>query len=647
MGIQTVAVYSDADRHALHVALADEAYHIGPAASHLSYLNQQTITKVSKMAGVQAIHPGYGFLSENVEFAGLCEKEGLTFIGPPASAIRDMGIKSTSKQIMAAADVPVILGYHGDDQSEERLLSEAEKIGFPVMIKAVRGGGGKGMRVAMDRDTFLQQLTSAKTEAQKSFGDQVMLVEKFVETPRHVEVQVFGDHHGNYVYLFERDCSVQRRHQKIIEEAPAPGLTEQTRQAIGEAAVRAARAVNYVGAGTVEFIVDSEQRFYFMEMNTRLQVEHPVTEMITGTDLVEWQIRVAAGEELPIKHQEDLRLSGHAFEARIYAEDPDNDFMPGAGPLVYLSTPEPNEHVRIETGVRQGDEVSVHYDPMIAKLVVWSTDRSAALRKLRSALRQYNIVGLNTNIRFLDNLAGHDAFRSGDVHTGFIGQHYDDLFPKKELSDITLCHAAMAIVLAEHDQVMRAAANSKDPFSPFAVGCGVRVNDLYQRQLKLRDGDKELTVSVDYCHDGSFIVSHCGATYQVEASLDSDQTGCKWLTCRIDGVQQKVKVVSIGNSLNIFARDASYQLEVSEPDFVSASHGVTSSGGAVAPMPGVIEKVTASVGQAVEEGDPLLVMIAMKMEYVIRAPMAGVIKDVPYKVGDTVNKGAALVQFEE
>ena len=401
MGVKTVAVYSDADRNSRHVAVADEAFHIGPPPSQQSYLRQDRIIEVAKRAGAQAIHPGYGFLSENVEFSELCQKSGLIFVGPPASAIRDMGIKSTSKIIMANADVPVVGGYHGEDQSLETLKAEAQKIGFPVMIKAVRGGGGKGMRIAATEADFEAQLESAKREAMKSFGDEIMLLEKYVEQPRHVEVQVFGDAHDNYVYLFERDCSVQRRHQKIIEEAPAPGLTDEVRKKIGEAAVKAARAVNYVGAGTVEFIMDKNAKdFYFMEMNTRLQVEHPVSEMITGTDLVEWQLLAAAGEKLPVT-QKDIKLNGWSFEARIYAEDPDDGFMPGAGPLLHLSTPEAADNVRIETGVRQGDEVSVHYDPMIAKLVVWGGDRTAALSKLVTCLSEYNIDGLPTNVDFL------------------------------------------------------------------------------------------------------------------------------------------------------------------------------------------------------------------------------------------------------
>ncbi|XP_011050855.1 PREDICTED: methylcrotonoyl-CoA carboxylase subunit alpha, mitochondrial isoform X3 [Acromyrmex echinatior] len=389
LGIKTVAVYSEADRNSMHVEQADEAYCIGPAQSSQSYLRKDKIISVVKQAKCQAVHPGYGFLSENTEFAQLCQKENIIFIGPPATAIRDMGIKNTSKAIMTKAGVPIIEGYHGDDQTNETLLVEARKIGFPLMIKAVRGGGGKGMRIAQKESDFVEALESARTESEKAFGDSAVLLEKYVTEPRHVEVQIFADKHGNAVFLFERDCSVQRRHQKVIEEAPAPGISQQLRQELGEAAVRAAKAVGYVGAGTVEFIMDrNNHSFHFMEMNTRLQVEHPITEAITGLDLVEWQLRVASGEKLPLK-QEQITLNGHAFEARIYAENPRNGFLPGAGHLLYLKPPEATDNVRVETGVRQNDEVSVHYDPMIAKLVVWGKDRSEALNVLISKLNRW------------------------------------------------------------------------------------------------------------------------------------------------------------------------------------------------------------------------------------------------------------------
>ncbi|KAL8589469.1 hypothetical protein ACOMHN_061680 [Nucella lapillus] len=672
MGIRTVAVYSDADKNSMHVALADEAYHIGPPAASQSYLRQDVIMNVAKQSGAQAIHPGYGFLSENTEFAELCEKEGVVFVGPPASAIRDMGIKSTSKAIMSAAGVPVIEGYHGEDQSLERLKTEAAAIGYPVMIKAVRGGGGKGMRVAMTEGEFEAQLESAKTEAMKSFGDQVMLLEKFVVRPRHVEVQVFGDRHGNYVYLFERDCSVQRRHQKIIEEAPAPGLSEEVRRSIGEAAVQAAKAVSYVGAGTVEFIMDVDQKFYFMEMNTRLQVEHPVTEMITDTDLVEWQIRVAGGEKLPM-NQEQIKFQGHAFEARIYAEDPSNAFMPGAGPLLHLSTPAPQSTVRIETGVRQGDEVSVHYDPMIAKLVVWAEDRPSALRRTLSALREYkvvglntnlsflmdlashpqfqaaNVVGLNTNLSFLMDLASHPQFQAANIHTDFIPEHSAELFPSRQLSNAAVCQATAAMLHLQRKGLKERSVLTSDPFSPFTLCDSARVNETVTQFVTLLDGDTKVTVEAERQRDGSYLMSvNGGSKMAVENSFTSDDDG-NTINIRgnIDGVISSASVIFQDNALHLFSLEGSHTLTLPVPDYLQSSGKEGSLDDPVAPMPGVVERVLVSEGATVEQGEPLVVMIAMKMEYVIRAPRAGVVEKIMFKEGDTVAKGTALVHFTE
>ncbi|KAK7087457.1 hypothetical protein V1264_021507 [Littorina saxatilis] len=646
MGIQTVAVYSDADKNSMHVALADEAYNIGPAAASQSYLRQDHIMNVAKQSGAQAIHPGYGFLSENTEFAELCEKEGVIFIGPPASAIRDMGIKSTSKTIMSAAGVPVIEGYHGEDQSVERLKKEAAAIGYPVMIKAVRGGGGKGMRIAMTEADFEAQLESAKMEGMKSFGDQVMLLEKFVVRPRHVEVQVFGDRHDNYVYLFERDCSVQRRHQKIIEEAPAPGLTEEVRRSIGEAAVKAARAVKYVGAGTVEFIMDADQKFYFMEMNTRLQVEHPVTEMITKTDLVEWQIRVAGGEQLPRK-QEDIKFHGHAFEARIYAEDPSNAFMPGAGPLLHLSTPVPSGTVRIETGVRQGDEVSVHYDPMIAKLVVWGEDRESALRRTLSALKDYKVVGLNTNLQFLIDLASHPEFQASNVHTDFIPEHSEALFPSRQISSIALCQAAVAMLYLQRQQVQDDCLLTNDPFSPFSHCSSARVNETPSQFITLMDGDKEATVEAQRQRDGRYLMIVNGGSEMIVESTFTTEDDIIHVRCNINGVISTASVIIQDNALHLFSLEGSGTLTLPIPAYMQSTSGSGSLDDPVAPMPGVVERILVSEGASVEQGEPLVVMIAMKMEYVIRAPRAGVVGKVMFKEGDTVSKGTALVHFTE
>ncbi|XP_071492731.1 methylcrotonoyl-CoA carboxylase subunit alpha, mitochondrial-like [Diadema antillarum] len=646
LGVKTVAVYSEADRHSMHVAMADEAYHIGPAASQLSYLNKQKIIEVAKTSGAQAIHPGYGFLSENTEFADLCSKEGVIFVGPPSSAIRDMGIKSTSKAIMSAAGVPIIEGYHGEDQSNERLRQEAENIGYPVMLKAVRGGGGKGMRIVMTAEDFDEALESARREAKKSFDDDVMLVEKFVETPRHVEVQVFGDKHGNYVYLFERDCSVQRRHQKIIEEAPAPHLSEDVRRRIGEAAVRAARAVDYVGAGTVEFIMDAQQNFYFMEMNTRLQVEHPVTEMVTKTDLVEWQLKVAAGETLPVT-QDDLKLHGHSFEARIYAEDPDNNFLPGAGPLIHLATPSAEEMIRIETGVRQGDEVTTYYDPMIAKLVVWSHDRKSALEKLRHCLQKYQIVGLKTNIRFLDDLAKHPEFKEGNVHTDFIPQHERELFPEKgALDDHTLCRAVLALVLFEQKSSQLETLECGDPFSPYSLGSGLRLNDSLCRRVKLSAGDTEIVALVTYQPDGTFRVQVGERAYSVQGSL-AGQDNALELTSVVDGQKTTSTIVMHEDSIHLFSMDHIGGVELNRPlpEFLAEAGGGGT--GDRAPMQGDITHLYVKPGDRVEKGQPLVALESMKMEYVIRAPKDGVVAEILVAKGDNVQKNARLVAYED
>ncbi|TRY59983.1 hypothetical protein DNTS_010970 [Danionella cerebrum] len=582
IGLRSVAVYSDADRHSMHTAMADEAYHIGPAASQQSYLCMDKI----------------------LEFAELCKQEGIIFIGPPSSAIRDMGIKSTSKHIMSAAGVPIIEGYHGEDQSDTKLQSEAARIGYPVMIKAVRGGGGKGMRIARTEAEFHEQLESARREALKSFNDDVMLIEKF------------------------------------------PGISAEVRQKLGEAAVRAAKAVNYVGAGTVEFIMDAQHNFFFMEMNTRLQVEHPVSEMITGTDLVEWQLRVAAGERLPLT-QEQIVLSGHSFEARIYAEDPNNNFLPGAGPLLHLSTPAADQNTRIETGVRQGDEVSAHYDPMIAKLVVWGEDRSAALKKLRYCLRQYNIVGLNTNIDFLLSLSGHAEFEAGNVHTSFIAQHHSELFPEaKRPSDEELCQAALALILREKHDTQQFRNSSSDVFSPFASSNGRRLNVLQSRSMTLQLGDNKVEISITYNPDGSYSMQTRDGLFHVSGELqhEGDVT---FLCCSVSGVLSRPKIVLLDNTVHIFSMEGSAQVEVPVPKFLAGVSGSGTQGGAVAPMTGTIEKVLVKTGDVVQKGDPLMVMIAMKMEHTIRAPKAGVIKKVFFREGTQASRHAALVEMEE
>lgn len=501
------------------------------------------------------------------------------------------------------------------------------------------------MRIARSEKEFQEQLESARREAKKSFNDDAMLIEKFVDTPRHVEVQVFGDHHGNAVYLFERDCSVQRRHQKIIEEAPGPGIKPEVRKRLGEAAVRAAKAVNYVGAGTVEFIMDSKHDFYFMEMNTRLQVEHPVTEMITGTDLVEWQIKVAAGEKIPL-NQEEITLQGHAFEARIYAEDPQNNFMPGAGPLVHLATPPADLSTRIETGVRQGDEVSVHYDPMIAKLVVWAADRQAALTKLRSSLRQYHIVGLHTNIDFLLRLAGHPEFKAGNVHTDFIPQHREELLPsRKATAKEFLCQAALGLILKEKAMSDVFQIQTQDQYSPFASSSGRRLNISYTRNMTLRDGENNVAIAVTYNQDGSYSMQIGDKTFQVLGDLHSEGD-CTYLKCSINGVSSKTKLIILENTIYLFSVEGTVQFDIPVPKYLSSVSSEGTQGGAIAPMTGTIEKVFVKAGDKVKAGDSLMVMIAMKMEHTIKAPEDGTIKRVLYKEGAQANRHAPLVEFE-
>lgn len=649
LGVKTVGVFSEADRDSMHVNLTDEAYCIGPAPSSQSYLRQDKIISIAKKSNCQAIHPGYGFLSENVEFAELCQKSNIIFIGPPAKAIRDMGIKSTSKAIMSEAGVPIIEGYHGDDQSDETLLDQAKTIGFPLMIKAVRGGGGKGMRIAWKESEFHQSLESARTESQKAFGDSSVLLEKYVAEPRHVEVQIFADHYGNAVHLFERDCSVQRRHQKIIEEAPAPGISEELRMKLGAAAVRAAKAVGYVGAGTVEFILDRQTHsFHFMEMNTRLQVEHPITEAITGTDLVEWQLKVAAGEKLPMR-QEDIHLRGHAFEARIYAEEPRNNFLPGAGQLSYLVTPSVADNVRVETGVKENDQVSVHYDPMIAKLVVWERDRSSALRVLHSKLSEYNIAGLETNVEFLKDLCNHPKFQNGDVHTGFIEENYDTLFPKLQVPSEVLAQGTLGIILSEELEAMKKSMTTEDPFSPFAIETGLRINHTLMRKFQFLVDEEKFIVDVQYSEPEIFMmrINDSGPWRKVTGTLTVDDKTMK-LKTEIDGIIQTVNIAKVDEQIVLFGRDRSWKLRIPEPNYISklTRNPNVALGAAVSPIPGIVDKILKKDGDIVNKGDPLLVIVAMKMEHIIKASSTGEIESILCKVGDNVSKDKLLVKMK-
>lgn len=620
-GIKTVAVYSDADKNALHVQMADEAVYLGPSPSKKSYLRGELIIEKAKELGVDAIHPGYGFLSENAEFANLCAKNNIIFVGPPASAIEAMGSKSAAKHIMEKAGVPLVPGYHGDDQSEAVLKGAADEMGYPVLLKAAAGGGGKGMRQVWSEKEFSQALNAAKRESMASFGDDHMLVEKYLTRPRHVEIQVFCDTHGNGVYLFERDCSVQRRHQKIIEEAPAPNMSQSVREKMGEAAILAAKAINYVGAGTVEFLLDEDDSFYFMEMNTRLQVEHPVTEMITREDLVHWQLTIAEGKPLP-KQQNELTLTGHAFEARIYAEDPNNEFLPSTGTLRLLRTPKENDVVRVDTGVVEGDEVSVFYDPMIAKLVVWGENREIALKRLISALGDYYIDGVSTNIDFLKRVATHPAFVAAELTTTFVEKHHDSLFSATSedaasddaASDDTQVNIpVMALLSLLNRKVSR---SDKTPSVWSTVGAW-RANANHTEILTLLCNQEEVHVGVKHQRHGTedaWELSVGDNSYNVKGKLVDSA-----LHATINGYKSTFTYSDNDGVFTLFNKDTHAKFSL-----ISASLGDDNddNGDAnfSAPMNGTIVAHLVEKGVLVKKGEPILVMEAMKMEHSIIAP---------------------------
>jgi len=644
MGIQTVAVYSEADAKAKHVAVCDEAVLIGPAAAKESYLCGDKIIAVALATGAQAIHPGYGFLSENADFADACHAAGLIFIGPPASAMRAMGSKSAAKSLMEKANVPLVPGYHGENQDADFLHTQADQIGYPVLLKASAGGGGKGMRVIENSADFKAALASCKREAISSFGDDKVLAEKYLSRPRHIEIQVFADTLGNCIYLFERDCSVQRRHQKVLEEAPAPGMPVERRAAMGEAAVAAAKAVGYVGAGTVEFIANQDGSFYFMEMNTRLQVEHPVTEMITGTDLVEWQLRVAFGEPLP-KKQSELTIRGHAIEARIYAENPEKGFLPSIGTLRHMHSPQAVTFelggtsvpagVRIDSGVREGDAISPFYDPMIAKLIVWGADRREALARMAQALSEYQVVGLATNIAFLKRLVQGQAFSSADLDTGLIERNHDALFPALQAApDTALALASVALLTQE------AAAN--DGSGPWGNAQGWRLNSALKRSLSFADefalasDSKAYAVRVTYAADGWLLNDQ-------PVSLTTD----KGMELHIKVGERAVHgtVLRDGEQFHVFTGGAHYTLHYNDP-MAHAGETEAEGGRLTAPMPGKVVAVLVGKGQDVKKGEPLVIMEAMKMEHTIAAPHDGLVEDVLYAVGDQVADGAPLLAFK-
>ena len=608
MGVATVAVYSEVDRNALHVQMADESVAIGPSPSNESYLVGDKLIQAALDTGAEAIHPGYGFLSENAEFCRLCAANNLVFIGPPVEAILAMGSKSAAKTIMADAGVPLVPGYHGDDQNPDIIKQAANNMGYPVLLKAAAGGGGKGMRAVYAEADFDEALAAAKREALNSFNDDIMLVEKYLLKPRHVEIQVFCDSHANAVYLFERDCSVQRRHQKVIEEAPAPGMTETLRQQMGEAAIKAALAINYEGAGTVEFLLDAQGEFFFMEMNTRLQVEHPVTEMISGQDLVEWQLRVASGEPLP-RTQDQLTINGHAFEARIYAEDPDHDFLPATGRLTVLQPPLESAHVRVDTGVVEGDEVSIYYDPMIAKLIVWDTDRDRALQRLTQALSEYRISGLTTNIGFLYNLAISQAFQNGDVDTGYIEEHEAEIFRQRDRDiDYAAPLAAAAIFKLREQQAQIQAAHSTEPNSPWHL-----------------------------CN--SWGLPPSALTIQIQQAEVSVATSAN----QSDLANTSIAITESG--FDLFTPEGFFHCSEVGPD-LGLDTDNTDGGSLRAPMNGTVVSLLVQTGTPVSKGDTLLVMEAMKMEHTIDAPADGMVTEFYFQPGDLVDGGADLLAFE-
>jgi len=640
MGIRCVAVYSDADKYSKHVSLADEAYHLGGSAAKDSYLKADLILNIAKRSGAQAIHPGYGFLSENADFTKACAEAGIKFIGPGPHSIEAMGSKSGAKAIMEEAGVPLVKGYHGDNQEPAFLHEQAQKIGYPVLIKATAGGGGKGMRVVLSDDDFLSGLESCKREALSSFGDDKVLVEKYLTKPRHVEIQVFADSQGNAVHVFERDCSVQRRHQKVIEEAPAPGLSAKTREQMGQVAITAAKAINYEGAGTIEFLYDEDGSFYFMEMNTRLQVEHPVTEKISGIDLVEWQLLVASGQPLPLT-QEQIKKNGHAFEVRVYAEDPLQDFLPATGTITHLKTPTESEYVRIDSGVRQGDEISIYYDPMIAKLIVWDKDRDAALARLRGALANYELVGLTTNINFLSELAANENFNTADIDTGFIEKNHADLVkPMDKADNESLALACLHILLERDVEAKTISANSHDPYSPWSQTNGWRLNQDNYHILTFIVEEDSIDVIAHYRPDG-FLLELPGENLLVSArhSIEGE------LLADLQGKRVSASVIRDGFDMTIITHGK--QTQLTEVLVTGAPDDDVVGGNLTAPMPGSIIKVFAISGQTVKAGEPILIMEAMKMEHTISAPADGVVTEVLYTEGDQVADGAELALFEE
>ena len=642
LGVRTVAVYSDADASAKHVAACDEAVHIGGSAPKDSYLQWERIIEAAKATGAQAIHPGYGFLSENDAFATACATAGIAFIGPPASAILAMGLKAESKQLMEKAGVPLVPGYHEADQDPAMLQHEANRIGYPVLIKASAGGGGKGMRAVDKAEDFADALASCQREARNSFGSDAVLIEKYVQRPRHIEIQVFGDTHGNCVYLFERDCSVQRRHQKVLEEAPAPGMTPEFRQQMGAAAVAAAKAVNYVGAGTVEFIVEQPpeggMRFFFMEMNTRLQVEHPVTEAITGLDLVEWQLRVASGEPLPLR-QEELRIHGHAIEARICAETPDNNFLPATGTLSVYRKPACTAFergvVRVDDGVREGDTISPFYDSMVAKLIVHGATREEALARMDAALAETRIVGLSTNVQFLRHVVTSPSFAQANLDTALIPREAGVLFNQDKVGRSLAVAAAVAQTL-----VAERVSEGADPFSRRD---GWRPHGLTVRRFDFEYLGESLLAHLTYLHDGGLQLAFGDVGGVLQFETLATEGGAR-MDLQFQGQRQTVQTWQLGEIVHVFCTLGATQ--ITEIDALAHAGVAAADGGRLtAPMPGKVLSFAVKAGDVIKKGQALAVMEAMKMEHTIAAPADGTVAELLYAPGDQVNEGAELLKI--
>jgi 3-methylcrotonyl-CoA carboxylase alpha subunit len=637
LAIRTVAVHSTIDAHALHVEQADEAYLIGGPRPVESYLRGDRIIEVARASGARAIHPGYGFLSENEDFARAVEAAGLVFIGPTPEAIEQMGLKDRAKALMEKAGVPVVPGYHGENQDAKFLRAEAKKVGFPLLIKATAGGGGKGMRLVTKDAEFDDQLAAARREAKGAFGNEAVLLERFVEGPHHIEFQVFGDTHGNYVHLFERECSIQRRHQKVLEETPSPFLDNAMRAQMGAAAVAAARAIAYRGAGTIEFIAGADRRFFFMEMNTRLQVEHPVTEMITGEDLVEWQLRVAAGEPVPL-HQGEITSGGHAIEVRLCAENPANNFLPETGRIGVLRAPdEIDEVVRLDTGVREGDEVSVFYDPMIAKLIVWGDDRGEAARRMQSALAQAAILGVRTNLAFLERVVRHPAFIAGDTDTAFIERHRAELLPSGSAVPVEALIAAAARVFRDEQEAIASA-----PPSPWNDTRGWRLNQPSVRRMELKGEASEVFRLEAEFRPGHAVIDAGGAKRRVTLGPgDGDR-----MQLALDDEVFFAQVARLGSRLSATTPQGRYELELVDPFHYEPTDTLPDAR-LTALMPGRVVKVMAAKGDKVKKGQALMIIEAMKMEHTITSPREGVIERVAFRENDLVPAEALLFAFRE